>query len=67
MTKPFIHQAGKFQNKNCINFAGKTFVAMIGGKNSERPHEKLLKELTIRGQEPETGHRPQKWRRMRHP
>lgn len=42
------------------------FVAMIGGKNSERSHEKLLKESTTRGQEPETGHRPQKRRRMRH-
>lgn len=48
MTKPFIHQAGKFQNKHCINFGGKMFVAMIGGKNSERSHEKLLKELAIR-------------------
>lgn len=48
MTKPFIHQAGKFQNKQCINFGGKMFVAKIGGKNSERSHEKLLKELAIR-------------------
>lgn len=43
------------------------FVAvMIGGKNSERSHEKLLKESITRGQEPGTGHRPQKRRRMRH-
>lgn len=31
------------------------FVAMIRGKNSERSHEKLLKESTTRGQEPENG------------
>ena len=48
MTKPLIHQAGKFQNKHCINFGGKMFVAMIGGKNSERSLEKLLKESTTR-------------------
>ena len=48
MTKPLIHQAGKFQNKHRINFGGKMFVAMIGGKNSERSLEKLLKESTTR-------------------
>ena len=46
MTKLLIHQAGKFQNKHCINFGGKMYVAVIGGKNSERSHEKLLKEST---------------------